>query len=239
MPKKEKKVKKVKVKKAAAKKTAVKAAKKKPAPAAKAPTKVAAPKAAASTTTKTKKSAKTAARTAPAVEIPKESGPIVIAEGKTAPEFSLPDTHGKIHHLSKYRGKKVVLYFYPKDDTPGCTAQACDFRDKGSAFYGAGAVILGISPDHQTSHQEFATKYNLSFALLCDVEKNVSALYGAWKQKDNWGQAYWGIERSTFILDEEGKIKKIFRKVQVDGHVEEVLEALTGEPVPHWTSSLN
>ena len=149
-------------------------------------------------------------------------------EGNIAPDFTLPDAYGKMHRLSDYRGKRVVLYFYPKDNTPGCTIEACDFRDKNSAINTAGAATLGVSPDNSSSHQKFIVKYNLGFTLLADVDKEVAKKYGVWKEKNNYGQTYWGIERTTFLIDEEGKIAKVFSKVQVQGHVEEVLATLKG-----------
>lgn len=148
--------------------------------------------------------------------------------GEIAPDFSLPDAHGKTHRLSDYRGRKVVLYFYPKDNTPGCTIEACDFRDKNTAINNAGAVTFGISPDNGPSHQKFIIKYNLGFTLLSDLNKEVAKLFGVWKEKNNYGQTYWGIERTTFVVDEDGRIVRVFPKVQVQGHVEQVLEYLKG-----------
>ncbi|GAB4295120.1 MAG: thioredoxin-dependent thiol peroxidase [Ignavibacteriaceae bacterium] len=150
----------------------------------------------------------------------------MVEEGKKAPDFKLKDQNGKQHKLSDYKGKKVVLYFYPKDNTPGCTTEACNFRDEFSAFRKLDAVIIGVSPDSITSHKNFAEKYNLPFTLLSDEEKKVIEKYGVWVEKTLYGRKYMGVERSTFIIDENGKIKKIFRKVKVNGHNKEVTEAL-------------
>ncbi len=144
--------------------------------------------------------------------------------GQKAPAFKLPSTDGRIISLNDFAGKKIVLYFYPKDMTPGCTTEACSFRDNYSEIQKRGAVILGISADSIQSHQKFSDKYELPFLLLSDENKDVSKAYGVWKQKSFLGKKYLGIERSTFIIDEEGKIKTIFRKVKVAGHTEEVLQ---------------
>ncbi len=146
--------------------------------------------------------------------------------GAKAPEFSLPDQDGKAVSLKGLKGKQVVLYFYPKDDTPGCTKEACDFRDSQAPIKKTGAVVLGVSPDGAVSHQKFIAKYGLPFALLSDEEKTTAKDYGVWKLKSMYGKKYWGIERSTFVIDEEGRLKAIFRKVKVDGHADEVLAAL-------------
>lgn len=171
-------------------------------------------------------SAKAAAAKAAVPAIPSPVTASGLREGDLAPDFTLPDAHGKEHTLSRYRGRKVVLYFYPKDNTPGCTIEACDFRDKNTAINSTGATTFGISPDNGPSHQKFMIKYNLGYTLLCDLEKAVARKYGVWKEKHNYGHTYWGIERTTLIVDEEGKIQKIFPKVQVQGHVEEVLAFL-------------
>lgn len=149
-----------------------------------------------------------------------------VAAGDWAPTFSLPDQDGNLISLDSYKGKKVVLYFYPKDDTPGCTKEACSFRDNLPTFEGADAVILGVSFDDQASHQKFIDKYQLNFKLLSDSNKEVAKLYGCYVQKNMYGNISWGIERSTFVIDREGKIVSAFRRVQVDGHTEEVLAAL-------------
>lgn len=150
----------------------------------------------------------------------------MIKEGAKAPDFKLPDQHGKEIRLSDFKGKNVVLYFYPKDDTSGCTKEACSFRDELPEFNDLNAVIIGVSPDTVASHIKFAEKYNLPFILLSDENKKVVEKYEVWKQKSMYGRNYMGVERSTFVIDKEGKIKKIFRKVNVDKHSEEVKEAL-------------
>ncbi|MDI6802687.1 MAG: thioredoxin-dependent thiol peroxidase [Bacteroidota bacterium] len=147
-----------------------------------------------------------------------------LSVGDSAPNFTLFSNEGKKVYLSDYLGKKVVLYFYPKDMTPGCTTESCSFRDNYSKIKKRGAVILGISADSIQSHQKFIDKYDLPFLLLSDENKEVSKAYGVWKQKSFLGKKYLGIERSTFIIDEEGKIKAILRKVKVSGHTEEVLQ---------------
>ena len=150
----------------------------------------------------------------------------MLEEGKKAPDFKLKDQDGKIISLSDYKGKNVVLYFYPKDDTPGCTKEACSFRDELPRFGKIDAVILGVSPDSVDSHKKFAQKFELPFTLLSDENKKVVEAYDVWKEKNNYGKKYMGVERTTFVIDKEGKIKKIFNKVKVDGHSEEVMEAL-------------
>lgn len=144
--------------------------------------------------------------------------------GDFAPHFSLFSVDEKKVSLSDYLGRKVVLYFYPKDMTPGCTTEACSFRDNYSEIQKRGAVILGISTDSIKSHQKFINKYELPFLLLSDENKEISKEYGVWKQKSFLGKKFFGIERSTFIIDEKGKIKAIFRNVKVAGHIEEVLK---------------
>ena len=152
-----------------------------------------------------------------------------LQEGDSAPNFSLPAGDGRTIALKDFRGKQaVVLYFYPKDDTPGCTKEACSFRDERAKFDRLGAAVLGVSLDPVASHQKFSKKYDLNFPLLADEEMAVSKAYGVYKLKTNYGKTYWGIERSTFVIDKQGKIQKIFRKVKVDGHSDEVLEALKG-----------
>jgi len=149
-----------------------------------------------------------------------------LAVGDKAPDLSLPDQSGETVNLKDFKGKQVVLYFYPKDDTPGCTKEACSFRDSETALKKAGAVVLGVSLDGQTSHQKFITKFKLPFTLLSDEDAAVSKAYGVYKLKNMYGRTYWGLERSTFVIDPAGKLKAIFRKVKVDGHTEEVLDAL-------------
>jgi peroxiredoxin Q/BCP len=149
-----------------------------------------------------------------------------VTVGDKAPELAIPDQDGKPIKLKDLKGKQVVLYFYPKDDTPGCTKESCDFRDSISAIRKSGAVILGVSNDGQASHRKFITKYQLPFPLLSDEDKTVSKAYGVYKEKSMYGRKYWGIERSTFVIDKDGTVKGVFRKVKVDGHVDEVLAAL-------------
>jgi peroxiredoxin Q/BCP len=146
--------------------------------------------------------------------------------GKKAPDFSLLNQDEKKISLKDYFGKKVVLYFYPKDDTSGCTKEACSFSDDSPKFSKIDAVILGVSPDSVKSHKKFSVKYKLKFDVLADEEKKILEKYGVWKEKSIYGRKYMGVERTTFIIDEKGKIKKIFSKVKVDGHNKEVLEAL-------------
>ena len=146
--------------------------------------------------------------------------------GDKAPDFSPPDQDGKTVSLKSLKGKQVVLYFYPKDDTPGCTKEACGFRDSLKAIAKANTVVLGVSMDDAESHRKFIKKYSLPFPLLCDEDGAISKAYGVYKEKNMYGKTYWGIERSTFIIDETGKLKAIFRKVKVDGHVDEVQAAL-------------
>jgi peroxiredoxin Q/BCP len=146
--------------------------------------------------------------------------------GQPAPEFALKDGSGNTVRLSDLRGKKVVLYFYPKDMTPGCTQEACDLRDRHDRLQAAGAVVLGVSPDSEKSHQKFAAKYELPFPLLADPDNTAASAYGVWKEKSMYGRTYMGIERSTFLIDEEGKIARIWPKVKVNGHADEILAAL-------------
>ncbi|TGY41434.1 thioredoxin-dependent thiol peroxidase [Clostridium sartagoforme] len=146
--------------------------------------------------------------------------------GSLAPDFSLAGSDGKTHKLSDYKGKKVILYFYPKDNTPGCTTEACDFRDNITTINDLNAVVLGISKDNLNSHNKFIEKFNLPFVLLSDEDKVVCELYDVIKEKNMYGRKALGIERSTFIIDENGNLMKEFRKVKVKGHIEEVLEAL-------------
>lgn len=144
-----------------------------------------------------------------------------ISEGSLAPDFNLKSDDGKAYSLAEYKGKKqIVLYFYPRDDTPGCTKEACSFRDSLSSLNKVGVQVLGVSMDDLESHQKFRTKYSLNFPLLSDADGKVSKEYGVYKLKNNYGKKYWGIERSTFIIDKDGKVKKAFRKVSVDGHVD-------------------
>jgi len=149
-----------------------------------------------------------------------------LKEGDIAPDFELPSSAGRPVRLSSMKGKSVVLYFYPADDTPGCTSEACSFRDNLPKFEGVDAVVLGVSRDSLASHRKFIDKYSLNFTLLSDEELEVHRLYGTWKLKNNYGKTYWGTERSTFVVDKKGRIARIFRKVRVDGHEAEVLKVL-------------
>jgi peroxiredoxin Q/BCP len=152
----------------------------------------------------------------------------MIEEGKKAPAFALKNQSGQTVKLADYAGKNVVLYFYPKDDTPGCTTEACNFRDEHSKLKKAGAVVLGVSPDDEKRHAKFSTKYSLPFDLLADVEHAVAEKYGAWGEKSLYGRKYLGIIRSTFLIGPDGKVKKVWPKVKVNGHADEVLAALAG-----------
>jgi len=146
--------------------------------------------------------------------------------GDKAPAFTLEDQSGKTVKLTDFKGKTVVLYFYPKDDTPGCTREACAFRDEHSALQKAGAVVLGVSPDSGPSHEKFSGKYKLNFPLLADTDHAVSEKYGAWGEKSLYGRKFMGITRSTFLIDGSGKVARVWPKVKVDGHVDQVLEAI-------------
>lgn len=148
------------------------------------------------------------------------------AVGSKAPAFALPSHSGRTVKLSEARGKKVVLYFYPKDNTPGCTREACGFQGARSQLTKEGAVVLGVSCDSAASHQRFADKFGLTFTLLSDQDAAVSRAYGVYTRKSMYGKTFWGIERTTFIIDEDGRIAKIFPRVSVDGHTAEVLQAL-------------
>ena len=151
----------------------------------------------------------------------------MIVTGGKAPDFALPDQDGNIHRLSDYRGKPVVLYFYPKDDTPGCTKEACSFRDSFAEFKKAGIQILGISIDNEKSHIDFRKKYNLPFTLLSDTDKKVVREYGVWAEKINYGKKYWGTVRKTFLIDQNGDVIHVFDKVKPEEHAQEVLEKLS------------
>ncbi|AMV09821.1 MULTISPECIES: thioredoxin-dependent thiol peroxidase [Geobacillus] len=148
---------------------------------------------------------------------------MTIAIGQPAPDFTLPASNGKMVSLSDFRGRYVVLYFYPKDMTPGCTAEACDFRDRHAQFAELNAVILGVSTDSLKRHEAFIEKYELPFLLLSDEQHKVAELYGVWKKKKNFGKEYMGIERSTFIIAPDGTLAKEWRGVKVKGHVDEAL----------------
>ena len=151
-----------------------------------------------------------------------------IEEGEKAPDFTLQDDSGNKVKLSALKGKPVVLYFYPKDDTPGCTKEACAFRDRSDELKQAGAVVLGVSPDDVASHAKFRDKFHLNFPLLADDGHKVAERYGAWREKNMYGKVSMGVQRSTFVIDADGVVRKAWKKVNVDGHDEQVLEALRG-----------
>jgi peroxiredoxin Q/BCP len=151
---------------------------------------------------------------------------VTLKTGATAPEFSLPADDGTTVTLAGLRGKSVVLYFYPKDDTSGCTTEACEFRDSWKDVQQSGAVVLGVSPDPVTSHQKFKQKYRLPFPLLADTDHRVADAYGAWGEKSMYGRKYRGILRTTFLIDPAGRIARVFEKVRPEGHAAEVLAAL-------------
>jgi len=150
----------------------------------------------------------------------------MIEKGKPAPDFTLPSDEGADVTLSDLRGRKVILYFYPKDDTPGCTTEACAFRDSLPRFEEVEATVLGVSPDSVESHREFRDKFDLTFPLLADEEHTVAEAYGVWKEKNMYGRKYMGIERSTFLIGEDGIIVDLWRKVKVKGHAERLAELL-------------
>jgi peroxiredoxin Q/BCP len=149
-----------------------------------------------------------------------------LKEGQTAPDFSVKDQDGKDSSLSQYKGQTVVLYFYPKDDTPGCTAEACDFRDNYQGLIAKGIVVLGISTDDEKSHLKFATKHSLPFPLLADTDKKIVEAYGVWVEKNMYGKKYMGISRKTFIIDGNGIIQHIIEKVDTKNSTAQVLELL-------------
>lgn len=160
------------------------------------------------------------------VKSDKRKARIMVEKGKTAPDFELPGDDGKSVRLSKLKGGIVVLYFYPKDDTSGCTREAKDFTELAPRFKKAGAEVFGISPDSIASHDKFRCKHDLSVRLLSDEEKKVATAYGVWVEKSMYGRKYMGVERSTFVIDAKGKIAQVWRKVSVPGHAEEVLAAV-------------
>src|SRR5215203_367679 len=144
--------------------------------------------------------------------------------GSVAPNFAAKDANGETVRLKDLRGQRVVLYFYPKDDTPGCTKEACSFRDAFSRYKKAGITVLGVSPDSEASHIKFVTKYKLPFTLLADTDRAIAQAYGVWGEKKFMGRTYMGVHRTTFLIDEKGRIKKIFEKVKPEDHASEVLE---------------
>ncbi len=153
----------------------------------------------------------------------------MVHEGGPAPDFSLRSETGELVTLSSLRGHRVVLYFYPKDDTPGCTAQACGIRDAWGEFERAGAIVLGVSPDDESSHVKFKEKYELPFTLLADTEHKTAEDYGVWVEKNYAGKTYMGVERSTFVIDADGNVAKELRKVKPDTHADDVLAALPAQ----------
>ena len=153
----------------------------------------------------------------------------MINEGDQAPDFTLQSDAGTDVTLSALRGRPVVLYFYPKDDTPGCTTQACGIRDAYGEFERAGAVVLGVSPDDERSHVKFKQKYELPFTLLADTDHAVAEEYGVWREKSYMGRTYFGVNRSTFVIAEDGTVKKIFPKVKPAGHADDVLAVLASD----------
>ena len=150
----------------------------------------------------------------------------MVQEGEQAPDFSLSTDSGETVALSDFRGRPVVLYFYPRDDTPGCTTQACGLRDGWEEFERRGAVVLGVSPDDPASHARFKEKHRLPFTLLSDESHEVAERYGTWVEKRNYGKTYMGVERSTFVVDPEGRVAKILRRVKPDTHAADVLAVL-------------
>jgi peroxiredoxin Q/BCP len=152
----------------------------------------------------------------------------LLEAGKRAPAFCLHDSDGKEHCLKDYKGKWVVLYFYPRDNTPGCTREACDFRDAKTRWSRRKTVVFGVSADSAKSHEKFRTKYDLNFPLLVDAEAEVAKTYGVWQKKSMYGKLFYGLVRSTFLIDPEGKIARAYYKVKVNGHVDDVLETLSG-----------
>ena len=150
----------------------------------------------------------------------------MIEEGKPAPDFELTSDTGETVRLSGLRGKPVVLYFYPKDDTPGCTTQACGLRDAYGELESEGAIVLGVSPDSEKSHVKFKEKYNLPFTLLADTDHAVAEQYGVWAEQKYMGRTYWGVLRSTFVIDADGNVKRTMHKVKPDTHADEVLASL-------------
>jgi peroxiredoxin Q/BCP len=154
----------------------------------------------------------------------------MIQEHEQAPDFTVKTDEGKDLKLSALRGKPVVLYFYPKDDTPGCTVEACELRDAFPRFTKSKAVILGVSPDDVPSHQKFKKKFELPFTLLADTDHHIAQQYGVWVEKSMYGKKYWGVQRATFIIDKQGKVAKVYPKVKPEGHAAEVEADLKALP---------
>jgi peroxiredoxin Q/BCP len=152
----------------------------------------------------------------------------VIEEGKPAPDFALQDDRGDTVRLSDFRGKRVVLYFYPKDDTPGCTTEACEFRDAYDTYREQGTEVLGVSPDDVSSHEKFKSKYELPFPLLADPDHKTAEAYGVWGERTSYGKTYIGINRSTFVIDEDGNVARAMLGIKPAGHAAAVLEQLAG-----------
>ena len=150
----------------------------------------------------------------------------MLKKGDKAPDFTATTDGGETVKLKDLRGKKVVLYFYPKDNTPGCTQEACDFRDSITKFRRKGVVVLGVSPDSVKSHKKFKAKFDLPFPLLADEDHAIAEAYGAWQEKSMYGKKYMGIVRSTFLIDEKGKIAEVHEKVKVKGHVDQLLDTI-------------
>ncbi|HMJ10925.1 MAG TPA: thioredoxin-dependent thiol peroxidase, partial [Polyangiaceae bacterium] len=167
-------------------------------------------------------------QTAPSAAAGTNGDGSAVGAGASAPSFELSDEDGQRLSVQQLAGKPYVLYFYPKDDTPGCTAEACMFRDSLNRFAQQGVRIIGVSPDSPQSHTKFKQKYGLNFTLLSDPDKSLAQAYGVWTKKSNYGREYMGIERSTFLIGDSGKVKKAWRKVRVPGHVDAVLAELTG-----------
>ena len=149
-----------------------------------------------------------------------------ISTGDKAPDFTAPTDQGGQLSLASLKGKRVVLYFYPKDDTPGCTTQACDFRDNFAALTSKGYEVLGVSPDGESSHQKFKAKYDLNFTLLCDPDHTLAESYGVWREKKNYGRTYMGIVRSTFVIDAAGIVEQVLDNVRAKGHVARLMKIL-------------
>ena len=150
----------------------------------------------------------------------------MVKENEKAPEFQGKNQNGETISLSDYRGKRVILYFYPRDNTPGCTAEACSLNDKNAYFLEKGFVVIGVSPDSVASHQKFVDKFSLTFNLIADTDKSITQAYGAWGEKMNYGKAYMGLLRTTFIISKDGIIEKVFPKVDTKTHADQMIKAL-------------